>query len=35
MEDAVIKIGKAEGEFLELNGIDIERDAQFPIRLTL
>jgi hypothetical protein len=35
MEDAVIKVGKTEGDFLELNNLDIERDDRFPIRLTL
>ncbi len=35
MEDAVVKVGKAEGDFTELAGIDIERDNRFPIRLTL
>ena len=27
MEDAVIKVGESEGEFIELNNIDIERDV--------
>ena len=35
MEDAVINIGSEEGEFSELDGIDVERDEKFPIRLTL
>lgn len=35
MEDAVIKIGEAEGVFSELCGLDIERDTRYPIRLTL
>ena len=35
MEDAVIKVGDSEGEFIELNKIDIERDVRFPVRITL
>lgn len=35
MEDAVIKVGKSEGTYEELENIDIERDQRFPIRLTL
>lgn len=35
MENAVIKVGQTEGEFIELNNIDIERDTRFPIRITL
>ena len=27
MEDAVIKVGESEVEFIELNNIDIERDV--------
>ena len=35
MENAVIKVGSAEGLFMELEGLDIERDDSFPIRLTM
>ena len=35
MEDAVVKVGKSEGDFSELEGLDIERDDRFPVRLTL
>ena len=31
----MVKIGKVEGEFEELCDLKIERDPQFPIRLTL
>jgi hypothetical protein len=35
MENAVVKIGESEGPFSELDGLDIERDNRFPVRLTM
>jgi len=35
MEPAVVKAGKTEGSFSEVNGLAIERDRDFPIRVTL
>lgn len=35
MEDAVIGHGEDEGEHLELGGQKLERDARFPIRVTV
>lgn len=35
VEDAIIKVGEAEGEFQEIGGLDIERDTRFPVRVTL
>ena len=34
VEAAVIGHGKTEGRFKEINGLRIQRDAQFPIRVT-
>jgi len=35
VEDAIIKVGQAEGEFNEIGDVEIERDPDFPIRVTL
>ena len=35
VEEAVIGHGKVEGPFTEIDGLDIERDNQFPIRVTV
>jgi hypothetical protein len=35
VEDAIVKVGEAEGPFDEVAGIAIERDPQFPVRVTL
>lgn len=35
VEDAVIGHGEVEGPFTELDGLDIERDERFPIRVTV
>lgn len=35
VEDAVIGHGKVEGPFTEIDGLDIERDDRFPIRVTV
>ena len=35
MENAVVKVGKEEGKFSELNDVDIERDERFPVRVTI
>jgi hypothetical protein len=35
VEDAIVKVGEAEGSFDEVAGIAIERDPQFPVRVTL
>jgi hypothetical protein len=35
VENAVIKVGKSEGEFEEIKGLEIERDPQFPVRVTV
>ena len=34
VEEAVIGHGKVEGPFTEIDGLDIERDARFPVRVT-
>ena len=34
VETAVIGHGKTEGRFDEINGLNIERDSRFPIRIT-
>lgn len=35
VEDAIIKIGAAEGPHREIRGLPIERDIRFPIRVTM
>jgi hypothetical protein len=35
VEEAVIGHGKVEGPFTEIDGLDIERDERFPIRVTV
>jgi hypothetical protein len=35
VEEAVIGHGKVEGEFTEMDGLDVERDPRFPIRVTV
>ncbi|MFA7482914.1 MAG: hypothetical protein WC314_20570 [Vulcanimicrobiota bacterium] len=35
VENAVIGHGEAEGEFTEVDGLEIERDPQFPVRVTV
>ncbi len=35
VEEAVIGHGEVEGPFTEIDGIDIERDERFPIRVTV
>eukprot|EP00456_Euglypha_rotunda_P049272 TRINITY_DN3951_c0_g1_i5.p1 TRINITY_DN3951_c0_g1~~TRINITY_DN3951_c0_g1_i5.p1 ORF type:complete len:184 (+),score=31.10 TRINITY_DN3951_c0_g1_i5:162-713(+) len=34
-ESAIVKVGEAEGKFDEVNGLAIERDRDYPIRVTL
>lgn len=35
VENAVIGHGKVEGPFTEVDGVDIERDPRFPVRVTV
>ena len=35
VEAAIVKVGEDEGPFSEINGIEIERDVRFPIRVTM
>ena len=35
VEEAVIGHGEAEGPFIEVDGLDIERDSRYPIRVTV
>jgi len=35
VESAIIKVGAAKGPFTEINGLGIERDHKFPVRVTL
>jgi len=35
VEDAIIKVGKAEGPFREIGDLPIKRDPSFPVRVTL
>jgi hypothetical protein len=35
VEDAIVKVGKSEGQFREIGGLEIERDERYPIRVTL
>jgi len=35
VEHAIVKIGESEGTFDEIQNIDIERDPQYPVRVTL
>jgi len=35
VEEAIIKVGEAEGEFREIGDVAIERDTRFPVRVTL
>jgi hypothetical protein len=35
VEEAVIGHGKVEGPFTEIDGLDIERDDQYPVRVTV
>jgi len=35
VEEAIIKIGEAEGEFKEIADLAIERDTRYPVRVTL
>jgi hypothetical protein len=35
VEEAVIGHGEVEGPFTEIDGLEIERDDQYPIRVTV
>jgi len=35
VEDAVVKVGESQGKFTEIGGLEIERDPNFPVRVTL
>ncbi len=35
VEDAIISIGESEGEFNEVNNLEIERDENYPVRVTM
>ncbi len=35
VEDAIVKLGDSEGKFEEVEGMTIERDTDYPIRVTL
>jgi len=35
VENVIIKVGKSEGKYKELDGLSIERDDRFPVRVTL
>jgi hypothetical protein len=35
VEEAVVGHGKVEGPFTEIDGLDIERDDQYPVRVTV
>ncbi len=35
VEDAIIRVGEGEGEFNEVGGLEIARDPDFPVRVTL
>ena len=35
MEHAIIKVGESEGVFPDFQGLEIERDTRFPVRVTL
>lgn len=35
VENVIVKIGKTEGKYTEVDGIDLVRDTQFPIRVTM
>ena len=35
VEDAIVSVGEAESPFDEVDDIAIERDPQFPVRVTL
>ena len=35
VDEAIVKVGEAEGVFSECRGLQIERDPSFPIRVTL
>jgi len=35
VEHAIVKIGESEGTFDEIQNIEIERDPQYPVRVTL
>lgn len=35
VEDAIVKVGESEGVFQEINNLEIERDHEFPVRVTL
>jgi len=35
VEHAIIKVGKEEGQFAEINGLEIKRDERYPVRITL
>jgi len=35
VEDAIVKVGASEGKFKEIGGLSIERDPNYPVRVTL
>lgn len=35
VEDAIIKVGKSEGSFEEIQNFEIERDDRYPVRVTM
>jgi hypothetical protein len=35
VDEAIVKVGEAEGVFSECRGLQIDRDPSFPIRVTL
>lgn len=35
VEDAIVKVGESQGKFTEIGGLEIERDPNFPVRVTL
>lgn len=35
VEAAIVKVGEDEGPFAEINGVEIERDDRYPIRVTM
>lgn len=35
VEDAIVKVGDSQGKFSEIGGLEIERDPNFPVRVTL
>eukprot|EP01127_Copromyxa_protea_P008632 TRINITY_DN1983_c0_g1_i1.p1 TRINITY_DN1983_c0_g1~~TRINITY_DN1983_c0_g1_i1.p1 ORF type:complete len:449 (-),score=76.68 TRINITY_DN1983_c0_g1_i1:56-1402(-) len=35
VEDAIVKVGEAEGAFKELGGLKVERNPDYPVRVTM